>query len=288
MCFAAAGAEAEYENERQEVKKLLADDFAALNKGKITLAEFGERTCALAGKSSVTVKRRILYEGAKRIFERTGELERAAKVEELLRLETTLFVALGQSALLRLGKYGEIEFVHCPTGTVDLSVNWRNGKTERVTLTKPYWIMKYPLTRRQSAVFPPLDPPNGIVSEESFKNYVCLNRTQAEGLSECFTQHFRDVLPDGYVIRLPTLAEWEYAFHAGERDQTSPFYDLLHIHMRDEVDRAVRYDYDGGMPQRKQAVNAWGIGDWCGQEKVYDTVDPSKIEVSPDQSSHSQ
>ena len=161
-----------------------------------------------------------------------------------------------------------------------LSVHWRNGKTERVTLTKPYWIMKYPLTRRQSALFPPLDPPTGIVSEEAFKNYVCLNRTQAEGLSECFTQHFRDVLPDGYVIRLPTLAEWEYAFHAGTRDQTSPFYDLLHIHMRDEVDRAVRYDYDGGMLQRRQAVNAWGIGDWCGQEKIYDTVDPSKIDVS--------
>ena len=281
MCFAAAGAAAEYENARQEVKKLLAEDFAALNKGKITLAEFGERTCALAGKSSVTVKRRILYEGAKRIFERAGELERAAKVKELLDMETRLFVAHGQSALLRLGKYGEIEFAHCPTGTVDLSVNWRNGKTERVTLTKPYWIMKYPLTRRQSALFPPLDPPNGIVSEEAFKNYVCLNRTQAEGLSEYFTRRFSDVLPDGYVIRLPTLAEWEYAFHAGTRDQASPFYDLLHIHMRDEVDRAVRYDYDAKKPQRKQAVNAWGIGDWCGQEKVYDTVDPSKIEVSP-------
>ena len=282
MCFAAAGAAAEYENECQEVKKLLAEDFAKLNKGKVSLADVGKKALTLAEKSSETVRRRILYEGAKRIFERAGELESAAKVKELLRLETRLFVAFGQSALLRLGKYGEIEFAHCPTGTVDLAVHWRNGKTERVTLTKPYWIMKYPLTRRQSALFPPLDPPNGIVSEEAFKNYVCLNRTQAEGLCEYFTQRFKDVLPDGYVIRLPTLSEWEYAFHAGTRDQTSPFYDLLHIHIRDEVDRAVRYDYDGGMLQRRQAVNAWGIGDWCGQEKVYDTVDPSKIEVSPD------
>ena len=282
MCFAAAGAAAEYENERQEVKKLLAEDFAALNKGKVSLVDVGKKALTLAEKSSVTVRRRILFEGAKRIFERAGDVERATKVKELLDLETRLFATFGQSALLRLGKYGEIEFAHCPTGMVDLAIHWRNGKTERVTLTKPYWIMKYPLTRRQSALFPPLDPPNGIVSEEAFKNYVCLNRTQAEGLSEYFTQHFKDALPDGYVVRLPTLAEWEYAFHAGERDQKSPFYDLLHIHMRDEVDRAVRYDYDGGMLQRKQAVNAWGIGDWCGQEKVYDTVDPSKIEVSPD------
>ena len=75
--IAVAGATAEYEMERQEVKKLLAEDFAALNKGEITLAEFGERTLALAEKSSVTVRRRILYEGAKRIFERAGDGERA-------------------------------------------------------------------------------------------------------------------------------------------------------------------------------------------------------------------
>ena len=137
VAYAALGAASEYEIERQEVRKLLAEDFARLNKGEITLAEFGERTLALAEKSSVTVRRRILYEGAKRIFERAGDGERATRVKELLDLETRLFVAYGQSALLRLGKYGEIEFARCPTGTVDLAVHWRNGKTERVTLTKP-------------------------------------------------------------------------------------------------------------------------------------------------------
>jgi hypothetical protein len=131
-------------------------------------------------------------------------------------------------------------------------------------------------------LYPPLDPPPGEVDEERCGNYVCLNRSQAEGLCEYFTKHFRDALPKGYVIRLPTLAEWEHAYHAGEKDPGSPFFDLLRITMNGEADRAVRYDYDRNQPQRKKAVNAWGIGDWCGQEKVYDTVNPSKIEVSPD------
>lgn len=99
-------------------------------------------------------------------------------------------------------------------------------------------------------------------------------------MCEHFTRHFRDALPKGYVMRLPTLAEWEHAFHAGTKYPASPFYDLLHIHMNDEVDRAVRYDYDRNEPRRKKAVNDWGIGDWCGQEKVHDTVDPSKITKS--------
>ena len=57
MCFAAAGTAAEYENERQEVKKLLAEDFAALNKGKVSLADVGKKALTLAGKSSETVRK---------------------------------------------------------------------------------------------------------------------------------------------------------------------------------------------------------------------------------------
>lgn len=181
---------------------------------------------------------------------------------------------------MRLGKYGALEFAKCPTGTVDVAVDWRSGKTVRVTLTKPYWIMKYPLTRRESALFPPLDPPPGVVDDETFANYVCLNRSQAEGLSEYFTRHFRDALPEGYVVRLPTLAEWEHALHAGTQDPENPFFDLLHIHMNDEVDKTVRYDYDRNDLRRKKLANDWGIGDWCGQEKVLDIVDPSQLRKS--------
>lgn len=38
----------------------------------------------------------------------------------------------------------------------------------------------------------------------------------------------------------------------GDEISGKSFYDLLHIHMNDEVDRVARYDYDHGNPRRKQ------------------------------------
>lgn len=270
-------AQTHHETVRQEVRREMELHFKALNAGKAELHEVGERAFALAESSGPVLKRKILFDGAARLFERGGRKDRAAVARERLEALSKPFCASGNGALLQLGRYGTLEFAECPTGTVDVAVHWRNGKTVGVTLTKPYWIMKYPLTRRQSMLYPPLDPPPGEVDEERCGNYVCLNRSQAEGLCEYFTKHFRDALPKGYVIRLPTLAEWEHAYHAGEKNPESPFFDLLRITMNGEADRAVRYDYDRNQPQRKKAVNAWGIGDWCGQEKVLDIVDPAKL-----------
>ena len=79
------------------------------------------------------------------------------------------------------------------------------------------------------------------------------------------------------ALRLPTLAEWEHAYHAGTTDPSDPFFDLGHVHQGDAVYRAIAYDYDRQDPQRTKRLNAWGIGDWCGQEKVVDTFDPATL-----------
>jgi hypothetical protein len=270
-------AQSYYETARQEVRVVMEQHFKALNAGKMTLSEVGELAFSLAESSDSELKRRILFDGAARLFERAGNTNRAETAKERLEAMSKHFIISGNQAFLRLGKYGKLEFVRCPTGTVDLAVHWRNGKTVPVTLTKPYWIMKYPITRRQSMLYPPLDPPPNAVNEAHFNSYVCLNRSQTDGLCEYFTKYFKDALPKGYVIRLPTLAEWEHAYHANEKDPASPFFDLLRIHVNGEVDRAVRYDYDRNQPQRTKAVNAWGIGDWCGQEKVFDLVNPAEL-----------
>jgi hypothetical protein len=273
LSVASLGAMTEYEKERQEARRLLSEDFVALNEGRLSLQQMGDKVFTLAQKEREGLRRRIFLEGAKRFFERAGNKERVKEVDVYINLS----LPSGKAVTLPIGIYGEVEFAHCPTGSVDLSVHWRNGKTVNVTLTRPYWIMKYPLTVCQAALYPPLDAPKHRTNH----NYTCPNRHLAEEICKCFTKYFKDVLPEGYEIRLPTLAEWEHAYHAGTRDKKSLFFDLLHIHKNDEVEHKVRYDYDRKKEQRKQAVNDWGIGDWCDHEKVYDMVDPSKIEVSP-------
>ncbi len=275
-----------YEAERQEVKRILADNFAALRRGKKSLAYLAEKSLNLSEEAASDIRRRILLDGAVRIFTRIGDTKRAQEAKMRLKAILHPFAVSGDEAVLHLGKYGNITFAHCPTGTLDLVTDRMTAKTIPVTLTKPYWIMKFPLTRRESSLYPPLDPPPGTVTEDGFASYVCLNRSQAEGLCEYFTQRFRDALPDGYEVRLPTLAEWEYAYHARTQDGRSPFFDLRYIHINDDTSHAVQYDYDRHQPRRRKLVNDWGIGDWCGQEKVWDSLNPATVKVhendSPD------
>ena len=262
---------------REEARRLLADDFAALNRGTKTLAEVGDRARRLAETAESPELSATLLVGAVRLFEYAGEDVRAD--ETLKRLEDCRhpFRISGDAATLKLGEFGEIDFVRCPTGTVELVLAWPKVRTRTVTISRPYWITKYPLTRRQAAFFSPLDSQKGATPEERTDDYACINRAMAEGLTAHFTRYFARALPTNTVIRLPTLAEWEHAYHAGTSDPSDPFFDLRHVHQGDVVYRAIAYDYDRQDPQREKRQNAWGIGDWCGQEKVLDTFDPATL-----------
>ncbi len=197
----------------------------------------------------------------------------------------SVFTTEGSAARLDLGRTGALDFVLCPPGPVDLMTRFPDGDPVRVEITRPYWIMKWPLTRFNSAFYPPLYPPEGLPDDGRYDNYVCLNHMQAAGLVEFFNERLGKYLPDGYEIRLPTLAEWERAFHADATAASDPFFDLTTLHCNDSVHDAVYYDYNANAKQREKAANAWGIGDWCGQERVADTFDPSKL-LAPDRAEH--
>lgn len=262
---------------REEARRLLADDFAALNRGGMTLVQVGERARQLAETAQTAELSETLLAGAVRIFERAGEKERVDATRRRLEDCRHPFQVSGDTAVLKLGTFGEIDFVRCPTGMVEIVLQWPKVRTRNVAISRPYWIAKYPLTRRQAAFFSPLDPQKGATPENRTDDYACINRTMAEGLTDHFTRYFAHVLPTNAVVRLPTLAEWEHAYHAGTKDPSDPFFDLKHVHQGDAVYRAIAYDYDRQDPQRTKRLNAWGIGDWCGQEKVLDTFDPSTL-----------
>lgn len=261
----------------EEARRLLADDFAALNRGAKTLAEVGDRARRIAETAETSELSATLLAGAIRLFERAGEDMRAVEARKRLEDCRHPFRVSGDVATLRMGEFGEIDFVRCPTGTVELVLQWPKVRTRTVTISRPYWITKYPLTRRQAAFFSPLDSQKGATPEERTDDYACINRAMAEGLTAHFTRYFARALPTNTVIRLPTLAEWEHAYHAGTTDPSDPFFDLRHVHQGDAVYRAIAYDYDRQEPQRAKRLNAWGIGDWCGQEKVLDTFDPATL-----------
>jgi len=258
---------------RERVRRLLAADFDALNRGEMTLSMLGEKTCRLAETAEPDVQE-VLLSGAVRIFARAGDTNGLSVARQ--RLEALRpFEEKGDEAVLHLGRYGDLAFVRCPTGTVDLVLDTSGRKSSRVRLSRPYWIMKYPLTRRESSFYPPLDPATTVLDEKIWSAYINANRAMAEELSLYFTDRLKGSLPPGYVVRLPTLAEWEHAFHAG--CSSGDFADLRHIHHNDELGRRIYYDYDADEPRRRKLHNAWGIGDWCPQEKVLDVIDATRL-----------
>ena len=266
---------------RERARQLLAEDFAALNGGRMTLTQVGMRAQELAENAATVELAETLLSGAIRIFERAGEKALVAKARQRLEDCRHPFRVSGDTAVLKLGKRGEIDFVRCPTGTVSLVMRWPQVRTQKVSVSRPYWISKYPLTRRQASFFAPLEIGRDCRITGHEGDYVGITRPMAEGLTEHLTRYFAYALPTNAVVRLPTLAEWEHAYHAGTTDPADPFFDLTRIHQGDSVYQAVCYDYMREDPQRKKRTNAWGIGDWCGEERVLDTLDPATLAMEP-------
>jgi len=261
---------------REKARQMLQDDFERLNRGERTLAEVAERTLLLSDMRP-PVLQSVLLDGAVRIFETAGLPDRAAEARRLLETVRTPFVDFGTNAVLKLGSFGELDFVRCPTGSVEIALENTGKRRARVTLTRPYWIMRYPLTRRQSALYPQLNPSTGLFGGQAYTDYVNLTCPMAAGLVRYFNEYFRGRLPEGWELRLPTLAEWDHAFHAGATDASDPFYDLYRSHWGDELDESLYYNMYQMGPQRVKPHNRWGLGDWCRLEKLCDTIDPARI-----------
>jgi formylglycine-generating enzyme required for sulfatase activity len=139
-----------------------------------------------------------------------------------------------------------------------------------VTLTKGFWTGKYEVTQGQWKRIVG-EFPGGLTAGEGedFPVYT-INFAEAEGFCRNLTRKARGAgdLPEGWEIRLPTEAQWEYACRAGTTTATS-FGDRLSSTQANFQGKPYNGAGEGPSLRRTAPVgsypaNPWGLHDMHG------------------------
>ena len=118
-----------------------------------------------------------------------------------------------------LGDGCTMDFCACPAGAFMMS-NLDKATCHKVTITRPFWIGRTVVTARQlQQVLPDLVRDKVARKMESaFTNMNVVCRLWGRPVRECIRNmniRYGYALPSGYVFRLPTEAELEYAIREG-------------------------------------------------------------------------
>ncbi len=206
---------------------------------------------------------------------------------------------------IKLDRGEQLELMGCPAGT--FTMGYEGGPPihapHKVTISRPFWAGKYPVTRAQWDLFMPprklnelevaLGGPKGAVGS--------VTRKEVDEYCRQLTKRYRRLLPQGYIFRLPTLTETEYFWRAGSTDQNDPYSkprNLSHaeknsIALGDEDKKAILQEKGVKWEGRKfftnsyntpsaevglRKPNAWGLYDLVGNVTLWtlDTVASEK------------
>ena len=162
--------------------------------------------------------------------------------------------------------FAGIDFVWCPPGTfmmgspiTEVAGSEPERPQHQVTLTKGFWLAKYPITHFQWLQLMGTDPAPGPIG-------VNVNDFPMDSVSWNEVQTYLTTLNTanpGLDLRLPTEAEWEYACRAGT---TTRFYwgeDTDYSQVSPHVWWAGNAEMSAHNVGLKPA-NPWGLYDMCG------------------------
>ena len=192
----------------------------------------------------------------------------------------------------------ELEFVLCPAGTFTMgatedadpingnrfTTNPDNiGYKHEVTITRPFWMSKYPITVKQFGAFCPINDEfikrNGRQGEPNVPACLCIN--DVEAYCKWLNRRFVSSLPRKCIFRLPTDAEWEYAFYANCTDEDDPYVRFRKNMTKRILDEicGTKFPVPVGTASKP---NAWGLYDMIGNgcHYVLDTI--SSVDIAQD------
>ncbi len=171
-----------------------------------------------------------------------------------------------------------LELIHIPNGTFMMgspsseSGHYDSEIQHRVTLTKDFWLGKFPVTQEQ---YQAITKQNPSAFKGATRPVETVNWNDAKGYCDLLNNVFRGKIPAGYAFTLPTEAQWEYACRAGT---TTPF-NFGSTLNGDKANCDGNYPYcDGNYPYGmgngkyvqattevgKYGANTWGLYDMHG------------------------
>ena len=206
-----------------------------------------------------------------------------------------------KSLVLDLGGGVEMEMVGCPAGKFWMGMQNGGNPVQRgheVEITRPFYFGKFPVTISQwERLMPAVSLPSGLARKDVpgtvpvqclTTGVIGLTRVNAETYISKLTERYGRQLPAGYVFRLPTSAEWEYALKANSTDMADPYVstpseEMVSATFVTRNDCIAFWEQHGFkvpakhavpyLPVGKKRANKWGIYDMggVGVEPVLDS-----------------